>query len=235
MDTSGHIRRISPAGGHTKTYSWSRREVYEYLGNLLAEQNRRIAIGIDHCLSFPQSYFIQHDLRDWDEFLNHFQALWNTKAEPVRVCREKLADYPNSHELRKTETFTSSAKSAWNFEQMTGAVSYSTHAGLPWIYELRASFRETLHVWPFDGWNPPLEKSVLAEVYPALLYQRYKLFDPRFPHEWPRDAQDAFVIAAWLQERDRNGTLDRYFMADTLTEEEKRLASRYEGWILGVC
>lgn len=155
--------------------------------------------------------------------------------QSVRVCREKIASYPNSTELRMTETFTSSAKSTWNFEQMTGAVSYSTHAGIPWIYELRASVRDILHVWPFDGWNPPSEKSVLAEVYPALLYQRYKRFDPDFPQDWPRDAQDAFVIAAWLRERDQNGTLNRYFQVDTLTEQEKQIASQNEGWILGVC
>ncbi|MEW9671967.1 hypothetical protein [Ammoniphilus sp. 3BR4] len=235
MDPEGQRQRISPPGGHIRTFSWSRKEVYEYLRSSLENSNQRLAIGIDHGLSFPLSYFVQHDLQNWDEFLKHFQALWNTKEESVRVCREKVSGYPNSTELRKTETFTSSAKSVWNFEQMTGAVSYSTHAGLPWIYELRTAFRDLLHVWPYDGWQPPPEKSVLAEVYPAILFQRFKRFDPGFPHDWPRDAQDAFVIAAWLRERDQNGTLVRYFQADTLTEQEKQTASEREGWILGVC
>lgn len=233
VDREGHRQRISPAG-QTRSFNWSRKEVYEYITSQLANSNQRLAIGIDHGLSFPLSYFIQQDLQDWDEFLNHFHQLWNTKEESVRACREKAAGYSNLTELRHTETYTSSAKSVWNFEQMMGAVSYSTHAGLPWIYELRASFRETLHVWPFDGWSPPLEKSVLAEVYPAVLFQRFKRFDPKFPHDWPRDAQDAFVIAAWLRERDQNGTLESYFRADTLTDQEKQTASQYEGWILGI-
>lgn len=95
--------------------------------------------------------------------------------------------------------------------------------------------RDVLHIWPFDGWSPPSEKSRLSEVYPAILYQRYKQSDPNFPRDWPRDAQDAFVIAAWLRERDRNGTLDRYFQVVTLTEREKEMALQKEGWILGVC
>jgi len=234
MDRAGQFQRISPAGGDARTFSWSRQEVYAYLRSRLLESNQRLAIGIDHCLSFPISYFVQHGLQDWDAFLHHFQALWKTKVQSVRACREQAASYPNATELRMTETFTSSAKSAWNFQQMTGTVAYSTHAGLPWMYELRTSAREVLHVWPFDGWNPPVEKSVLAEVYPAILYQRYKRSCSDFPHDWPRDAQDAFVIAAWLRERDWNGTLDRYFRVDTLTPEEKQVAMQYEGWILGI-
>jgi hypothetical protein len=100
---------------------------------------------------------------------------------------------------------------------------------------LRGSIRKNLHVWPFDGWNPLSEKSVLAEVYPALFYKRYKQFNPDFPQDWPRDAQDAFVIAAWLRERDQNGTLENYFQVLTLTQQEKQIALQFEGWTLGVC
>ncbi|WP_144844699.1 hypothetical protein [Paenibacillus cremeus] len=235
LDQEGNVRRIAPGGGPARTFSWSRREVYEYLSALLAAaSNQRLAIGIDHNLSFPISYFTQRGLKDWEAFLGHFQALWNTKEQSVKVCREKAPSYPNSTELRLTEAYTSSAKSAWNFEQLTGAVSYSTHAGIPWIYELRAASRDRLHVWPYDGWSPQAGKSVLAEVYPAILYQRFKRLGD-FPQDWPRDAQDAFVIAAWLRERDLNGTLVRYFQVDTLTEQEKQMALQYEGWILGVC
>jgi hypothetical protein len=233
-DAEGRVERISPSGGRNGTYSWSRKEVYEYLRSRLAERDRRIAIGIDHCFSFPELYFQLHNLRDWEEFLEHFRSAWNTEERSVRACRERFVGYPNSRELRLTETFTSSAKSAWNFEQMTGTVAYSTHAGLPWIRELRAEFRDRLHVWPFDGWIPPSGKSVMAEVYPAILYQRYKR-EPGFPRDWSRDAQDALVIALWLRDRDRNGTLERYFQAATLTDEEKEIALRQEGWILGVC
>ncbi|THF82256.1 hypothetical protein [Cohnella fermenti] len=234
-DAEGNVMRISPPAGRGKTYNWSRRELYEYVRGRLAAADGPLAIGIDHNLSFPGSYFERHGLRDWDEFLRHFCELWETKEHSVRACRERVPPYRNAHELRLTETFTSSAKSAWNFDQMTGAVSYSTHAGLPWIRELRAEFRDTLHVWPYDGWLPAPGRHLLAEAYPALLYQRYKQYDRSFPREWPRDAQDALVIARWLRDRDRNGTLERYLRADTLAAEEKELAQTREGWILGVC
>lgn len=235
MKPDGSFRRVSPLGDGGRSFNWSRRELHAYLHDLLSQQGRAAIIGIDHNLSFPARYFAQHRLEDWDEFLTHFQRLWNTKEQSVKACRATVPAYPNASELRLTEAYTSSAKSAWNFEQMTGAVSYSAHAGLPWIYELRNAFRDRLHAWPFDGWAPKPGKHVLAEAYPAILYQRYKRFASEFPNDWPRDAQDAFVIAAWLRERDRNGTLARYFLPDTLTEEERRIAERFEGWILGIC
>lgn len=233
-EAQGPIRRVY-ADALPRTNGWSRREAYEWLRDLLKHRERTCLIGLDHCFSFPRSYFALRGLEDWDAFLRDFRSRWNTMEEPVRSCLGRAPAYPNSHELRRTEMYTGSAKSAWNFEQMTGAVSYSTHAGLPWIYELRREFRETLHVWPFDGWQPREGKSVLAEVYPSLLYRRYERDDPDFPRDWPRDAQDAYVVAAWLRDRERNGTLERYFSADTLTAEEKRFAARCEGWILGVC
>ncbi len=235
MDRDGQVKRISPDGSQGRTFSWSRRNVYDYLKNRLSVQKHKMIIGIDHCLSFPIAYFEQQGLQNWDEFLNHFQALWNTKEEMVRVCKDRADSYPNQTELRLTETFTASAKSAWNFEQKTGTVAYSTHAGLPWIYELRRLFRDDLHIWPYDGWNPGSEKSVLAEIYPSLLYKRFRQFDADFPLDWPRDAQDAYVVAAWLRERTLNETIERYFEVSTLTEQEKQLALQYEGWILGVC
>ncbi|MGG1551019.1 hypothetical protein [Paenibacillus ferrarius] len=234
IDREGRVQRMSPLGGSARSFSWSRQEVYTYLHTQLAVKKEQVIIGIDHNLSFPYSYFGEQGLRDWDDFLSHFVALWPTREQSVRACREQAPPYKNSTELRITETYTASAKSAWNFEQLTGAVSYSTHAGLPWIHALRTEAGSGLHIWPFDGWRPPAGTSVLAEVYPALLYQRYKHADD-FPRDWPRDAQDAYVIAAWLRERDGNGTLARYFAADTLTAAEKAIAQRCEGWILGVC
>ncbi|MBO9605459.1 MAG: hypothetical protein J7639_05890 [Paenibacillaceae bacterium] len=235
VDREGRFRRIAPADSRAATFNWSRSELFLYMRETLtARGGDRVIIGIDHNLSVPRSYFERHGLRDWDEFLRHFQALWNTKTMSVASCREQVAPYENPGELRVTETYTSSAKSAFNFEQKTGAVSYSTHAGLPWIYELRSAARERLHVWPYDGWEPAPDAGVLAEVYPALLYQRYKRRGD-FPRDWPRDAQDALAIALWLNERDGNGTLDRYLQMNTLTEDEKQIAAQQEGWILGVC
>ncbi|MGG1519104.1 hypothetical protein ABE504_27075 [Paenibacillus oryzisoli] len=51
-------------------------------------------------------------------------------------------------------------------------------------------------------------------------------------------AQDAYVIAAWLREKDQNGTLVGYFQADTLTESEEDIAQLCEegdfGLVLGL-
>lgn len=37
MDPEGHYQRISPTGGHARTFNWSRREIYGYLRGLLAQ------------------------------------------------------------------------------------------------------------------------------------------------------------------------------------------------------
>ena len=43
--------------------------------------------------------------------------------------------------------------------------------GLPRF--LRQELGARLHFWPFDGWELPLGKSVIAEVYPSLCNQNY--------------------------------------------------------------
>lgn len=67
---------------------------------------------------------------------------------------------------------------------------------------------------------------MIAEIYPALYKRRFPTAD-RTP-----DGQDAWSVAAWLQEVDRRGSLAGYF-SPPLTVEEQRLAE-LEGWILGV-
>lgn len=83
-----------------------------------------------------------------------------------------------------------------------------------------------IHFWPFDGWDIPDGKSVVAEVYPALWMRRVE-----------RDGRDgdehaAYAAAAWLQRADRNGSLGTCW-SPPLTPEE-RLVADVEGWILGV-
>lgn len=86
--------------------------------------------------------------------------------------------------------------------------------------------RSNVHFWPFDGFDVPEGKSVVAEVYPAL-YKR------RFPKEGrTSDEHDAWSIAAWLQVADRRGILDRYFTPPLTLLERKR--AELEGRILGV-
>ena len=127
--------------------------------------------------------------------------------------------------LRVTETWTPTAKSVFGFG-VKGEVATSTHAGLPWLLYLRKRCKRPIHFWPFDGWEIPEGKSVVAEVYPALWMRRFE-----------RDGRDgdehaAYTTAAWLQRADLNGSLGSYWNPP-LTPEEREVAI-VEGWILGV-
>jgi hypothetical protein len=91
----------------------------------------------------------------------------------------------------------------WRFDVL-GSVATSTHAGLPWLLYLRRQCKRPVHFWPFDGWDIPEGKSVVAEVYPALWMRRFQR-DGR-----DGDEQAAYATAAWMQRADRNGTLQRF-------------------------
>jgi hypothetical protein len=83
---------------------------------------------------------------------------------------------------------------------------------------------QQVHFWPFGGWKVPDVRSVIVEVYPSLVRNRY----PKGGRT--SDQQDAYTITGWLTETGRNGFLLRYF--DPLTDEQRRVAD-LEGWIFG--
>jgi len=212
---------------------WSRKQVFEFLaGRLKQQQNgaeNRMIIGIDHGFSFSESYFLDHDLLSWDDFLEHFDGVWghSKNRELFTAETRKSFSYADPTELRLTEKFTSSAKSVFNFQGIT--VAFSTHTGMPWLYELRKQFGDVLHFWPYDGLVSVEGKSVIAEVYPSLFYHRYS-----YPAELEkRDARDAYATALWLQEQDANNKLDIYLGLPTLKQDDIQIALK-EGWILGV-
>ncbi|HJN11126.1 MAG TPA: hypothetical protein QF564_20730 [Pirellulaceae bacterium] len=70
---------------------------------------------------------------------------------------------------------------------------------------------------PFDGWDVPDGKSVIAEIYPSIFRKRYPKED-RKP-----DQHDAYCVARWLTESDKRGILDRYFDPQ-LTDIERAVA-----------
>jgi hypothetical protein len=109
---------------------------------------------------------------------------------------------------------------------VNGEVATSTHAGLPWLLHLKRNCKLLIHFWPFDGWEIPEGKSVVAEVYPALWMRRF----PREKRDG--DEQAAYASAAWLQRADRTDSLNS-FLNPSLTVEERGIA-KIEGWILGV-
>lgn len=216
---------------------WTRAEIAHWLIGLAKEKVHYIA-GIDHGFSFPESYFKRYALRIWPQFLDDFARYWPTDQDHVYVdfVRDGLlssrgeAPPPGSrvgstNEFRLCERWTSSAKSVFQFD-VQGSVAKSTHAGIPWLKRIRDEVGDRVHIWPFDGWQPPVGKSVIAEVYPSIFRNRYER-EGRTP-----DERDAYATARWLSESAARGALDRYFSA-SLTIEERRVAD-LERWILGI-
>ena len=190
-------------------------------------------VGIDHGFSFPLRYFEVHHLApDWSTFLEDFQRHWPTDENKMYVdfVRDGLhgngADRSgNSRWRRLTEERAGSAKSVFHFDA-PGQVAKSTHAGIPWLLYLRRQLGVRLHFWPFDGWQILVGGSALVEVYPALWKHAYAL-EGRTP-----DQHDAYSVAAWLPQADRDGQLSR-FLNPALTPPQRAVAE-VEGWILGV-
>lgn len=207
-------------------WKWNRKEIAHWLAEQL-ETGEPIIVGIDHAFSFPRPYFARHELLDWDSFLTDFCKHWpadedNTYLDFLREGNERTG---TSDEFRLTEKWTSSAKSVFAFGG-PGQVAPATHAGIPWLRFLRKRLGKRVHFWPFDGFEVPAGRSVLAEVYPAILKSRYPS-DDRSSHQ-----QDAYAVARWMKETDEQGFLPRYF-TPPLTDKEQDIV-QLEGWILGV-
>lgn len=215
-----------PEEGKTH-WNWCRTEVANHL-IVLAMDGMRFIAGIDHGFSFPLSYFERYGLTSWDEFLTDFVQHWPTH-EPhtyVDFIRETdLARIGWKNEFRLCERWTSSARSVFHFD-CPGQVAKSTHAGIPWLWHIRNEVGDRIHFWPFDGWEIPEDRSVIAEVYPSIFRNRY----PR--QDRTADQQDAYSVSRWLRETCERGILDRY-LHPPLTDVEREVAM-LEGWILGV-
>lgn len=216
----------TPAGPGWK---WSRKELTYWLLDRLAS-TERIIVGIDHGFSFPVSYFRCYGLSTWDEFLEDFCKHWPTDDDYTYVDFIREKNPPRTgrkNELRLTEKWTSSATSVFRFDGQ-GAVGKSTHAGLPWLRFLRRHSRlqRRVHFWPFDGFDVPAGKSVVAEVYSAIFRRRY----PQGSRTG--DEHDAFATASWLRDTDADGNLPRYF--DVPLRAGQLKIAVLEGWILGV-
>lgn len=219
----------APPTSASEKMCWSRKLICRWLIEQCRNKPRFVA-GIDHAFSFPWSYFEKYELDTWDRFLEDFRQHWPTHEQSVKAVRQRGPERTgNSEEFRLTDRWTSSAKSVFQFD-VPGQVAPSTHAGLPWLLNIRQAVRAMsgkLHFWPFDGWCIPEGYSVIAEVYPSIFHNRYSREKRPLSHQ-----QDAYATARWLSEADDHGFLDRY-LHPPLTEGEKKMAKR-EGWILGV-
>lgn len=211
---------------------WTRRGLAEWLAAELRDGPPTL-VGIDHAFSFPLRYFEAHSVPpDWPAFLDDFQRHWPTDDDHMYVdfIRDGLhghgaARTGESRWRRLTEKRSRTAKSVFHFD-VPGSVAKSTHAGIPWLRFLRRELGSGLHFWPFDGWAPPSNRSVIAEVYPAL-------WSPAFPREERNPHQhDAHSVARWMQQADATGILSGYFQPPLRPAE--RTTAQVEGWILGV-
>jgi hypothetical protein len=206
---------------------WTRRGIAEWLCGQLSG-NKPTLVGVDHGFSFPLAYFKKYNLPfDWRAFLDDFQQHWptdedNTYVEFLRDGNKRTGD---ASWLRLTEQWTATAKSVFLFD-VQGSVAKSTHAGLTWLRYLRQRGQGRIHFWPFDGWDIPQRRSVVAEVYPSLWTRRF----PR--KERNSDQHAAYSATAWLRRADTDGSLPRFF--NPPLEPEERKVAEVEGWILGV-
>jgi hypothetical protein len=224
---TSQISEVEPPPGRRKY--WTRRGVAEWLVEELSG-NQALLIGIDHGFSFPIKYFNFHGIpRDWTTFHDDFHSYWPTDGDKVTVA-SILESSPKSGDAgwkRITENRTEIANSVFNFAAKQGNVAYSTHAGLPWLRYIRQKVGNRVHFWPFDGWDFPVGKSVVAEVYPTLWSDQF-----RRPKDRSDDQHDAYSVAAWMRRADLDGCLASYFKPDLSLEE--REVGEIEGWILGV-
>jgi len=222
-----------------KEHLWSREEVYFWLRNQLLSSQERMIIGIDHGLSYPLSVLQQLELDQWDDFLKWSNQTWQTTRLTMKQSKEQ-AHYTNSTAKRLVEReFVPSTKSVVDLDRvsgMQGAVSYSTHTGLPWIYRLRYWQKRhgmNIHFWPFDGKIIPEHHHVIVEAYPSL-YKRRMMIEPHLFNvsTYSEHERDAYYIAEWMRERDQEDTLAPYLALPTLSSAEDQL-SLLEGWVLG--
>ena len=226
-DRTSQPVEIPPPDGPRKY--WTRRGIAEWLVELLAEGTPTL-VGIDHSFSFPLRYFEKYGLAfDWTAFLKDFQHHWPTDGEHTYVDFVRDGDAGNGSARtgkstwRRIAEIRSRAKSVFHFD-VPGSVAKSTHSGLPWLLYIR--LHTAAHFWPFDGWEIPTGRSAVAEAYPALWSKAYAK-EARDGHQ-----HDAYSIAAWLRDADKNGSLSR-FLNPSLEERERKIAG-IEGWILGV-
>lgn len=210
---------------------WTRKAVAEWLAERLLGTSLTL-VGIYYGFSFPLQYFEKYDLpHDWTAFLDDFQKHWPTDEACTYVdfgregaCGNGAARCGDSRWRRITEV-RAGAKSVFHFD-VPGQVAKSTHAGIPWLRYVRNRVGDRVHFWPFDGWQVPPGKSVVAEVYPAL-------WSHSFPHNGRNsDQQDAYAAAEWLRRNDLEGSLERFFSPSVTAQERK--AAEIEGWILGI-
>jgi hypothetical protein len=211
---------------------WNRFEIAEWLVERLSEDVPTL-VGIAHGFSFPLRYFEAHGLPlDWPGFLDDFQRHWPTDSPYTYVdfIRDGSTGQGglrmgNLGWRRLADRRAGRRHSLFQFDAPT-SIAKATHAGLPWLRYLRHRLGRRVHFWPFDGWDIPPSRSVLAEVDPPRWRRAFG------PGKGSLPQQDAFAVAAALARADSDGLLAGWLKPPLTTTE--RAVAEIEGWILGV-
>jgi hypothetical protein len=233
-DDASPVEVLPPQSPRTQSPRkyWSWKDIAEWLVERLAEDTPTL-VGIDHGFSFPLRYFEAYHLEpDWPAFVDDFQLHWPTDEDNTYVdfvrdghCGNGAARMGDPRWRRLTEERARATKGVFRFD-VQGSVAKSTHSGIVWLRFIRRQLGARVHFWPFDGWDIPAGRSVIAEVYPALWNRTFA------PEERTSDQHDAYCVAAWLSRADKDGSLTAFFEPG-LTPAERTLA-QVDGWILGV-
>ncbi|MFM7320551.1 MAG: hypothetical protein ACKO5K_03375 [Armatimonadota bacterium] len=205
-------------GGH-----WTRRMLAQWMETWIATGPPTL-FGIDYGLGFPEEWWGGDD-PGWDGLLDRFVARFpaDQPGITVRALRAAEGEAGNARWRRACDR-GAGAKSIFHFD-VPGSVATSTHAGLAFIRGLRKRAGNRLHVWPFDGIDPPQGVHVLAEAWPT----PFRDVLPRSDRS--ADLHDARCLAVALRNADRNGTLEHWLAVE---EAAASNSSRGEGWILGL-
>lgn len=212
-----------------KSWNWTRKEIARWCLDQLKSSDP-VIMGIDHGFSFPRSYMERYHIQNWDQFLDDFQKYWPTDQDNISVEFLRKGNKRTGHytEFRLTENWTASVQSVFKLDG-AGTVGKSTHCGIPWLRYIRRNVdpKNRPHFWPFDGFEIPQNKSVIAEVFPSIFRKRYHRKE-----NYTADDHDAMCVAHWLKDMDIRGLFGTYF--NPLLTEKERAIARLEGWILGV-
>ena len=212
-------------------HNWTRRILADWLKEELKNSPPTI-VGIDHAFSFPKVYFETHVIPFcWDSFLDDFRKHWPTHHKDVipyhlnRSGGEKVDRRRGQTKWYRGTEMHNDAKSVFLFD-VPGQVAMSTHAGLPFLWELRKALpKPKVHFWPFDGWEVPSGKSCLVEAYPNLYHKYYPREGSYTGDEW-----DAYVTAKRMRDADQKGNLKA--LLNPVLPDSVKAAAQYEGWIL---
>lgn len=213
----------------------------------------RVVLGFDHSYSFPQGFFekvtgssptaweqvtglldgAEADGRGWAARMNElFRVRHGVETGgpfwgPNFKLQGKRPPFPYAElgmsERRLVEERCRKMKPIYQIGG-AGTVGLQAIYGIAYLARLRRFCRERgipLFAWPFDGWDLPTEGHVLVEVYPTLFNLGVR-----------SDEEDAKACTDWLQQRDADGTLERFFHPQ-LTGAE-RMRAQLEGWVLGI-